>query len=83
VRRAVTDAFSTAMATSPAAAPPAEPGDPAILRAHGRLSTEDRSRATEVCLAEVVGPCARALLANHSMIERSFALSSLLTRDRP
>jgi hypothetical protein len=82
VRRAVTDAFSAAMATSPAAAPTAEAGNAAILRAHGRLSAEDRSRAAEICLAEVVGPCARALLANHSIVESSPA-ASLLTPDRP
>ena len=65
VRRAVADAFAGAMI--PMAAPDAEEGTATLLRAHGRLSREERNRAAAICLLEVVAPCARALLARCSI----------------
>lgn len=39
--------------------------DEAALRAHGRLSAADRRALAERCFAEVIMPCAAALLADH------------------
>jgi hypothetical protein len=62
VRAAVAAAFAEALGALPAPAP--DPGgDPAALRALGVLPPAERRDAALACLAEVVAPCAQALLA--------------------
>lgn len=73
VARAIEDAFAAAL-SSPPALRDDEVGDPRTAE-HGQLSGAARRELAEQALAEVIRPCARALLAGHA--ERFLSRSML------